>query len=143
MVFQLIYVHILIQLTVLLFCLFLPFLLLSFPYYSHLTLSFPLLSLFLSLSSVSIKIISFTISPYNCLLDDTEILLQCVVEGLPEPEVTYRRNNIPFTCDSMSCDISAEINEFVTTSNLTFHDPMRSDQGIISSIYPFVCLSVL
>ena len=72
-------------------------------------------------------------------MDDTEILLQCVVEGLPDPEMTYRRNNIPFTCDSMSCDISAEVNEFVMTSNLTFHDPMRSDQGT-SSIYPFVCL---
>ena len=74
-------------------------------------------------------------------MDDTEILLQCVVEGLPEPVVTYRRNNIPFTCDSMSCDISAEVNEFVTTSNLTFYDPMRSDQGISSiCIYLFVSL---
>ena len=72
-------------------------------------------------------------------MDDTEILLQCVVEGLPEPEVTYQRNNISFTCDSMSCDITTEDNEFVMTSNLTFHDPMRSDQGI-SSIYLFVCL---
>ena len=72
-------------------------------------------------------------------MDDTEILLQCVVEGLPEFEVTYRRNNNSFTCDSMSCDISTEINEFVTTSNLTFHDPMRSDQGT-SSIYSFPSL---
>ena len=54
------------------------------------------------------------------------------MEGLPEPEVTYRRNNIPFTCDSMLCDISAEVNEFVITTNLTFHDPMRSDQGMSS-----------
>ena len=107
----------------------------------HLCLSHPV-SLCLSVSSVPINIISFTISPYNCLLDDTEILLQCVVEGLPEPEVTYRRNNIPFTCDSMSCDISAEVNEFVTTSNLTFHDPMRSDEGI-SSICLFVFLFII
>ena len=129
--------------------LFFPFF--SFPSPIILVSLFPFLfflSLSLSLSSVPINIISFTISPYNCLLDDTEILLQCVVEGLPEPVVTYRRNNIPFTCDSMSCDISTDVmscdistdvNEFVTTSNLTFHDPMRSDQGI-SSIYPFVCL---
>ena len=87
--------------------------------------SFPHLSL-----SVS-PCLSKSLSPQFLLIS----LLQCIVEGL-------KRLNIPFTCDSMSCVITTEVNEFVTTSNLTFHDPMRSDQGT-SSVCLSVCLSLI
>ena len=57
------------------------------------------------------------------------------MEGLPEPVVTYQRGSDEVTCDGMSCNISTkdnEDNEFVTTTNLTFDGPMRSDQGILN-----------
>ena len=59
------------------------------------------------------EIISFDISPYNCLLENTISKLTCVVRGLPDPIITFQHDNIPLPC--INCSITNNTTAITTS----------------------------
>ena len=84
--------------------------------------------------SVPLRIVSLTLSPYNCLLKDAMNQLQCTVTGLPDPAVVFERSSDIVDCPvNGTCEISSEVEGIVTLANLTFIDVSLSDEG--ESVY--------
>ena len=82
-------------------------------------------------SSVNLVVVSLTLSPYNCLLEGMPNLIQCVVNGLPDPTVTFERSFDAVECPiNGSCTIDTVTEGDLTTSNLTFNQVSTFDQGI-------------
>ncbi len=85
-----------------------------------------------------LSIVSVTLSPFNCLHQDTVNIVQCIVTGLPDPTVKFQLFSDDVDCTVTDCDTAVGIEGVVTTANLTFGNVSANDEGtvIIQSVEP-------
>ena len=82
-------------------------------------------------SPVNLAVVSLTLSPYNCLLEGVFNQIQCVVNGLPDPTLTFETSFDTVVCPiNGSCTIDTVTQGDLTTSNLTFNEVSTQDEGI-------------
>ena len=66
----------------------------------------------LSSHLVPVELISFD-TPNSCLLENTVSRFTCIVRGLPEPSITFFKDNTPLTC--INCNTTNSITAITTS----------------------------
>lgn len=81
--------------------------------------------------TVQLQIVSFTLSPHNCLLEGADNLIQCIVRGLPDPTVTFEKSSSEIVCPiNGSCTLTSDLEGgTVTNAELSFNSVTSADKG--------------